>query len=103
MTMVTGLFAGVAEAVAQRTAELLAAPVAVLDDRGAVVASSAPSGDVGRPTGARRAPSAHDLRGPIRLHGQTGQVVVSEPSRSEERRVGKECRSRWSPYHSKKK
>src|SRR6266478_9141617 len=24
-------------------------------------------------------------------------------SRSEERRVGKECRSRWSPYHSKKK
>src|SRR6266853_2388861 len=25
------------------------------------------------------------------------------PLRSEERRVGKECRSRWSPYHSKKK
>src|SRR6266511_4128452 len=24
-------------------------------------------------------------------------------SRSEERRVGKECRCRWSPYHSKKK
>ena len=24
-------------------------------------------------------------------------VVIS--SRSEERRVGKECRSRWSPYH----
>src|SRR6266566_5579042 len=24
-------------------------------------------------------------------------------SRSEERRVGKECRSRWSPYHDKKK
>src|SRR5690348_18488370 len=23
--------------------------------------------------------------------------------RSEERRVGKECRSRWSPYHGKKK
>ena len=23
--------------------------------------------------------------------------------RSEERRVGKECRSRWSPYHAKKK
>src|SRR5256885_13897605 len=22
-----------------------------------------------------------------------------EPARSEERRVGKECRSRWSPYH----
>src|SRR5438132_425036 len=25
------------------------------------------------------------------------------PVRSEERRVGKECRSRWSPYHLKKK
>src|SRR5439155_11079150 len=24
-------------------------------------------------------------------------------SRSEERRVGKECRSRWAPYHEKKK
>src|SRR3712207_9333244 len=27
----------------------------------------------------------------------------SSPPRSEERRVGKECRSRWSPYHLKKK
>ena len=26
-------------------------------------------------------------------------VIQSEVSRSEERRVGKECRSRWSPYH----
>ena len=33
-------------------------------------------------------------------------IVLSEcpipdvrPGRSEERRVGKECRSRWSPYH----
>ena len=25
--------------------------------------------------------------------------VISEIERSEERRVGKECRSRWSPYH----
>src|SRR5690554_8096317 len=25
------------------------------------------------------------------------------PFRSEERRVGKECKSRWSPYHKKKK
>src|SRR5256886_5965399 len=31
----------------------------------------------------------------------TGTVAVPCPttSRSEERRVGKECRSRWSPYH----
>src|SRR3712207_8588334 len=26
-------------------------------------------------------------------------LLLDEPSRSEERRVGKECRSRWSPYH----
>ena len=25
--------------------------------------------------------------------------IHGEKSRSEERRVGKECRSRWSPYH----
>ena len=24
---------------------------------------------------------------------------ITSQSRSEERRVGKECRSRWSPYH----
>src|SRR5256885_13336820 len=29
---------------------------------------------------------------------QTARILGS-PSRSEERRVGKECRSRWSPYH----
>ena len=32
----------------------------------------------------------------------TGQVSGVAPAvgvRSEERRVGKECRSRWSPYH----
>src|SRR3712207_9383952 len=27
------------------------------------------------------------------------EFKVSQYSRSEERRVGKECRSRWSPYH----
>ena len=26
-------------------------------------------------------------------------LEVGEGERSEERRVGKECRSRWSPYH----
>ena len=25
--------------------------------------------------------------------------IIGETTRSEERRVGKECRSRWSPYH----
>ena len=31
----------------------------------------------------------------VRLSRRDSRV----PSRSEERRVGKECRSRWSPYH----
>jgi len=32
---------------------------------------------------------------------KAGQLLVrdDEKTRSEERRVGKECRSRWSPYH----
>ena len=30
---------------------------------------------------------------------KTSQFTVNNRSRSEERRVGKECRSRWSPYH----
>ena len=32
-------------------------------------------------------------------HGKVGIVSKVEVKRSEERRVGKECRSRWSPYH----
>ena len=27
------------------------------------------------------------------------KIIINISSRSEERRVGKECRSRWSPYH----
>ena len=30
---------------------------------------------------------------------QTWRTDLWLPRRSEERRVGKECRSRWSPYH----
>src|SRR3989475_271301 len=46
-----------------------------------------------------------DLRGPIHVvasgnpglaTGGSGDLLAG---RSEERRVGKECRSRWSPYH----
>ena len=38
-------------------------------------------------------------------HGPAGLVMtaVDGATRSEERRVGKECRSRWSPCHEKKK
>src|SRR5258708_7401129 len=40
-----------------------------------------------------------DIAGPI---CETGDFLARDaalPARSEERRVGKECRSRWSPYH----
>ena len=37
------------------------------------------------------------LKGDWLTQGPT--VVAFELIRSEERRVGKECRSRWSPYH----
>ena len=32
-------------------------------------------------------------------HMPSVKTVLKRISRSEERRVGKECRSRWSPYH----
>ena len=35
----------------------------------------------------------------LRHRRRTGAMYISALGRSEERRVGKECRSRWSPYH----
>src|SRR5215217_8561029 len=40
-------------------------------------------------------------RRPVRL--RQSSPCGRRCTRSEERRVGKECRSRWSPYHLKKK
>ena len=34
----------------------------------------------------------------LELYGKY-KAKISDELRSEERRVGKECRSRWSPYH----
>ena len=34
----------------------------------------------------------------LERYGNPSQVIEKD-GRSEERRVGKECRSRWSPYH----
>src|SRR3989440_6970042 len=39
----------------------------------------------------------HDVRPPLAMRLEL--VGRRAPMRSEERRVGKECRSRWSPYH----
>jgi len=68
----------------------------------------------------RKAPSLHKYIAPVRHHherfdgtgypdGLTGDriplfaaiiaIADAYDARSEERRVGKECRSRWSPYH----
>ena len=33
------------------------------------------------------------------VYNPSYEQLFEEETRSEERRVGKECRSRWSPYH----
>ena len=35
----------------------------------------------------------------VALDRRTDKMIAVGERRSEERRVGKECRSRWSPYH----
>ena len=39
------------------------------------------------------------LEGAYGAPGRFGSPLGFQDARSEERRVGKECRSRWSPYH----
>src|SRR2546427_57840 len=66
--------------------------------------SPAPLGNGLGPGGRNR--SGHGLDQPLLLLSQHQRRVVAQcrvgvygRDRSEERRVGKECRSRWSPYH----
>ena len=47
----------------------------------------------------REAESLEWLIGVVQEATDLPLSVDSSDSRSEERRVGKECRSRWSPYH----
>ena len=44
-------------------------------------------------------PIRSEVRGICELHKLKALNFANEHRRSEERRVGKECRSRWSPYH----
>ena len=44
-------------------------------------------------------PGLVDLHTHLREPGNEDEETVASGARSEERRVGKECRSRWSPYH----
>ena len=46
-----------------------------------------------------RASLASDLRRLGLAPSEEGAPIIEDGQRSEERRVGKECRSRWSPYH----
>src|SRR5256885_16329820 len=70
----------------------------IISDLGAQLAGGlglAPSGNIH--------PGRTSLFEPV--HGSAPNIAgkgIANP-RSEERRVGKECRSRWSPYHLKKK
>src|SRR5690348_17795422 len=69
-----------------------------------------PPGRDRRARARRRRPRDRERRcGPRRADGRGPRARRRGPkqggamTRSEERRVGKECRSRWSPYHEKKK
>src|SRR2546426_12345562 len=49
-----------------------------------------------------RATALHNVELPLIYNGTPAEERLEkaqEALRSEERRVGKECRSRWSPYH----
>ena len=46
--------------------------------------------------GSYNTPAAELIRG---IFGRASDAKINLVIRSEERRVGKECRSRWSPYH----
>src|ERR1017187_10975048 len=59
---------------------------------------SATSGTLTWPTSATDGPGLFSLR-PESIRISIGTAGAVRFVRSEERRVGKECRSRWSPYH----
>ena len=40
-----------------------------------------------------------ELNQSLEYYGLDKGDIIFQQDRSEERRVGKECRSRWSPYH----
>ena len=48
---------------------------------------------------ARRALNVLEAAHDVVTNRSENQVELEIVERSEERRVGKECRSRWSPYH----
>src|SRR3989449_9314278 len=96
-------------AIAQQFNELLGA---ILTRAAALTQSSPPNRDLDEltETARRGAALAHQLLGfsrhktldlqPLSLTEYVREILDRlRRERSEERRVGKECRSRWSPYH----
>src|SRR3989454_10532319 len=64
------------------------------------VFTTAPAPDTTPPTVSLTAPAADSaVSGAITVSATAADNVGVASVRSEERRVGKECRSRWSPYH----
>jgi len=59
-----------------------------------MVKSQVLSGGRGKAGGIKFCPTIEDVR-----TNATAILGMDIKGRSEERRVGKECRSRWSPYH----
>ena len=51
------------------------------------------------PNGAGKTTTMECVEGVRRPDAGQISIMGLDPFRSEERRVGKECRSRWSPYH----
>src|SRR5579872_4131074 len=62
---------------------------------------SAPAGSVESPPSILIRPKNFDPDSPWEYTRRRGELApgMAAQGRSEERRVGKECRSRWSPYH----
>src|SRR2546426_9481272 len=75
------------------------APVTELRDRGVAAARKGPSDGVDLHLAELRVPVATEHAGEDGHRGATRDWERTLHRRSEERRVGKECRSRWSPYH----
>src|SRR3712207_9126115 len=81
---------------------------AIRDDPILRAATSAPAEAPITNAGAATAPPTSPESAPARRPASASaarlpQEYPRKPARSEERRVGKECRSRWSPDHLQKK
>lgn len=76
MATITGQFEQLARETVQRAAELLGAVVAVVNERGVIVASSDPA--LGRPSSAPP-PEQRLLRVPVRLDGRDVEVLIVQP------------------------